>query len=217
MRAKRVIICPRLGIPVRPIDCLKCENPCAPRNFLYSLLDYVNFVEELEEEGINVIGVSEVTDCIRRAYWRRVEPLEPLTWDALVRIMIGSAGHQRQARLVGQAYHGGHLFGVARQHHRLGGGHGPGRGGVVAVEQKILVGVEHVFLADEGTQLLDQRPVHLPPGPGPGHLRSAGAAGSAEGAWGDGGCRFRPGGGHLLGAGSEQYEPIPQRDGVLHS
>jgi len=61
------------------------------------LLDYVNFVEELEEEGINVIGVSEVTDCIRRAYWRRVELLEPLSWDSLVRIMIGSAGHQRMA------------------------------------------------------------------------------------------------------------------------
>ena len=97
LRAKRVIICPRLGIPVRPIDCLKCENPCAPRNFLYALLDYVDFVSEVEDEGINVVGVSEITDCPRRAYWRRVEPLEPLSWDSLVRIMLGSAGHQRAA------------------------------------------------------------------------------------------------------------------------
>ena len=95
MRAKRVLVCPVNGITVTPVDCLMCENPCAPRNFIFSLVEPGDIVEELEFSGFNVVGVSELVDCPRRAYFRRVESLEPLSWDSLVRIMLGSASHEK--------------------------------------------------------------------------------------------------------------------------
>jgi len=97
VRAKRVLVCPRLGVSVSPVDCLTCEEPCAPRNFIFSLMEIGDIVAELEDAGFNVIGVSELTDCPRRAYFRRTETLEPLTWDSLVRIMLGSASHEKAA------------------------------------------------------------------------------------------------------------------------
>jgi len=51
--------------------------------------------EEIENyAGMNVVGVTEITDCPRRAYWKRKEAIEPLTWDSFVRIHTGSAWHQ---------------------------------------------------------------------------------------------------------------------------
>jgi len=97
MRAKRALVCPRMGVAVTPVDCLTCEEPCAPRNFLFSLVEVRDIVDELELGGFNIVGVSELVDCPRRAYWKRVEPLEPLSWDSLVRIMIGSASHEKAA------------------------------------------------------------------------------------------------------------------------
>jgi len=94
VRAKRVLVCPRSRLPIFPVDCLLCEDPCAPRHFLYSLMRVGDTVQEIEDySDISVIGVTEITDCPRRAYWRRVEHLEEMTWDSLVRIQAGSAVH----------------------------------------------------------------------------------------------------------------------------
>ena len=94
MRAKRVLVCPRTGVPVFPADCLLCENPCAPRHFLFSLMRVGETSDEIESYShLRVIGVTEITDCPRRAFFRRVESIEELTWDSMVRIHAGSAIH----------------------------------------------------------------------------------------------------------------------------
>ena len=89
MKAERRIVCPRDGKPADALKCLKCEDPCVPRSVLFSFLQAGwNSLNSLK-----IVGVTEITDCPRRAYFRRVQPYEDFTFPALVRMQLGSGFH----------------------------------------------------------------------------------------------------------------------------